>query len=166
MAGLTWQVLLMHWRGYKMVLICIGIIAAVFAADYWIKNRIEADGNLPRKICKGRIRLQRFHNRGAALNLGEKKQKLVATVSVILTLFVLALLIISFGKRGNTLLKLSLSLLLGGAFSNTYDRLKRRYVVDYLSFQVRWKRLAGIVFNLSDFCIMAGALAACLAGIK
>lgn len=149
-----------------MILLCIGIIASVFAADYWIKNRIEADGNLPRTICGGRILLQRFHNRGAALNLGQKRQKLVAAVSVTLTLLVFALLIISFGKRGNALLKLSLSLLLGGAFSNTYDRLKRRYVVDYISFQARWKRLTGIVFNLSDFCIMAGALAACLAGMK
>ncbi|MCI8789255.1 MAG: signal peptidase II [Lachnospiraceae bacterium] len=50
----------------------------------------------------------------------------------------------------------------GGAFSNTYDRWKRRYVVDYLTFNVRWKPLGRVVFNLSDFCIMIGALCAVL----
>ena len=64
----------------------------------------------------------------------------------------------SLGQKGNRLLRLGLSLLLGGAFSNTYDRLRRRYVVDYLTFNVRWKPLRRVVFNLSDFCIMIGAL--------
>ena len=34
------------------------------------------------------------------------------------------------GMRGKKLLKAGLSLLLGGAFSNTYDRVMREYVVD------------------------------------
>ena len=71
-----------------------------------------------------------------------------------------AVFVCSLGQRGNRLLRLGLSLLLGGAFSNTYDRLKRRYVVDYLTFNVRWKPLRRVVFNLSDFCILIGALLA------
>ena len=35
---------------------------------------------------------------------------------------------------------------------------KRKYVVDYVSFGVKWKRLRNVVFNLSDFCIIIGAL--------
>ena len=54
-------------------------------------------------------------------------------------------------------MKLGLSLLLGGAFSNTYDRLKRNYVVDYVSFQTPFKRLNSIIFNVSDFLIAIGA---------
>ena len=49
------------------------------------------------------------------------------------------------------MLKTGLSLILGGAYSNTYDRLFRKYVVDYVSFEVRNPRLRNIVFNLSDF---------------
>ena len=56
------------------------------------------------------------------------------------------------------MMKTGLALLLGGALSNTYDRLKRKYVVDYFSFGVKWKRLRNIVFNISDFCILAGTL--------
>lgn len=63
---------------------------------------------------------------------------------------------------GNRLLRVGLALLLGGAFSNTYDRLKRKYVVDYLSFGVRWKGLRRIVFNVSDFCILIGAMLSAL----
>ena len=60
------------------------------------------------------------------------------------------------------MLRVGLSLLLGGAFSNTYDRLKRKYVVDYVSFGVKWKKLRQVVFNISDFCIITGALLAIL----
>ena len=48
--------------------------------------------------------------------------------------------------------------MLGGAFSNTYDRLKRKYVVDYVSFPVKNEKIRNVVFNISDFCIMIGAL--------
>lgn len=145
-----------------MIFIFAGIAAAVFAADTAIKNMVEKSGNLPRSVWKGRIVLQKYHNKGAMLNFGEKRRKLVAAVSVLLTLFVLAVFILSLGQRGNNLLRTGLALLLGGAFNNTYDRLKRRYVVDYISFQVKWKRFANIVFNLSDFCILAGAMISCL----
>lgn len=145
-----------------MVYVCIGLAALVFAADLLIKNRIEKEEGLPRTALGGKILLQRYHNRGAALNFLEKRPRLVTWLSVFLTLFSLFLFVLSLGRRGNRLLQLSLALLLGGAFSNTYDRLRRKYVVDYVSFRVGWKRLAGVVFNLSDFCIIVGALLACL----
>ena len=56
------------------------------------------------------------------------------------------------------MMKFGLSLLLGGAFSNTYDRLKRGYVVDYFRVNVPVKRIRKLIFNISDFCIMIGAL--------
>lgn len=146
-----------------MVYVCIGLAALVFAVDLLIKNRIEKDEGLPRTALGGKILLQRYHNKGAALNFLEKRPRLVTSLSVLLTLLSLLLLALSLGRRGNRFLQLSLALLLGGAFSNTYDRLKRKYVVDYVSFRVRWKRLAGVVFNLSDFCIIVGAMLACLA---
>mgnify|MGYP002703386756 CR=1 FL=1 len=145
-----------------MIFLFIGIAAAVFAADAAIKSRVEKSGSLPQSVWKGRILLQKYHNKGAMLNLLEKRQKLVAALSVLLTLFVLAVFVLSLGQRGNNLLRTGLALLLGGAFNNTYDRLKRRYVVDYISFQVKWKWFANIVFNLSDFCILAGAMICCL----
>lgn len=142
------------------ILICAGMVMGIFAGDLWIKNQIErkAVEGETKELFGGRLLLRKHHNRGAALNFGESRRSVVAAVSVILTVFAAAALLLSFGWKGNRLLRLGLSLLLGGAFSNTYDRLKRKYVVDYVSFGVKWKRLRQIVFNVSDFCIIIGAL--------
>ena len=66
--------------------------------------------------------------------------------------------IFSFGTVGKGMLKFGLSLLLGGAFSNTYDRLRRGYVVDYFRLNVPAKRIWNLIFNISDFCIVIGAV--------
>ena len=147
-----------------IILSCGAIILSIFAGDFWIKNQVEqkrAEGET-REILGGRLLLRRYHNRGAALNFGERRRPLVAAVSVLLTLAALGALILSLGQKGNGMLRVGLSLLLGGAFSNTYDRLKRKYVVDYVSFGVKWKKLRQVVFNISDFCIITGALLAIL----
>ena len=145
-----------------MILICIAIIVGVFTTDLIIKNKVEESKNLPRIAGRGRFLLKRYHNKGAFLNLGEKNSKIVTVLSLMLSALASGILIFSFGSHGNNLLRIGLSLLLGGAFSNTYDRLKRKYVVDYLSFRVKYKPLAGIVYNISDFCIMIGALLGCI----
>lgn len=147
-----------------IILSCGAIILSIFAGDFWIKNQVEqkrAEGET-REILGGRLLLRRYHNRGAALNFGDRRRSLVAAVSVLLTLAALGALILSLGQKGNGMLRVGLSLLLGGAFSNTYDRLKRKYVVDYVSFGVKWKKLRQVVFNISDFCIITGALLAVL----
>ena len=133
-----------------IILSCGAIILSIFAGDFWIKNQVEqkrAEGET-REILGGRLLLRRYHNRGAALNFGERRRPLVAAVSVLLTLAALGALILSLGQKGNGMLRVGLSLLLGGAFSNTYDRLKRKYVVDYVSFGVKWKKLRQVVFNI------------------
>lgn len=132
--------------------------------DLWLKGWVEkriAKGE-DRLLLSGKLIIRKHHNRGAMLNAGQKRSSLVAALSLILTIAVTGLFFLSLGYRGNNLLKVGLSLLLGGAFSNTYDRLRRRYVVDYLSFGVKWPRIREIVFNLSDFFIIIGALLAAL----
>lgn len=153
-------------------------VIGIFLGDLWIKDRIEGSdtdksGNVlsrgregdcrkPMTLAGGRIRIRKYHNEGAMLNLGQRRRKAVAALSVALTGAVGGMFLCSLGQRGNRLLRAGLALLLGGAFSNTYDRLKRRYVVDYLTFQVGWKPLGRVVFNLSDFAIMIGAMLAVL----
>jgi signal peptidase II len=145
--------------------IYIGVVALVFAGELLIKNDMD-HRKLPQsgeqELLGGKLLLRRYHNRGMALNLGEKRRGLVAAMSVVLTGVMAVLFLLSLGQRGNHLLRAGLAILLGGAFSNTYDRLKRKYVVDYISFGVRWKKLRNVVFNISDFCIIIGALLAAL----
>lgn len=144
------------------------IIATIFISDFIIKNHIEKNyqekPSIP--VLKDHILLRKYHNYGAALNLGAARKNLVIFSSVILTLAAAVMFVLSFSHRGNGLLRLGLSLLLGGAFSNTYDRLKRGYVVDYLSFRTPFPKLNSVIFNLSDFGILIGALFIVLGDLK
>ena len=143
------------------------IVALIFAGELGIKNYVEKKRNAgeEKEICKGRILLRKYHNKGACMNLGEKKSNVVAGLSLILTAALALVFLFTVTRHGHGWLKAGLSLLLGGAFSNTYDRLKRKYVVDYFSFGVKWEPLRAIVFNISDFCILIGALIIAIKGM-
>lgn len=135
------------------------IAALLCGADSLIKYAIERnhpDGEL-RPALHGKIIIRKFHNKGAMLNLGASRQQTMAVLSVIFTVFMTGVYVGTLGTRGRHMLKTGLSLILGGAYSNTYDRLFRKYVVDYVSFEVCNPRLRNIVFNLSDFGIMIGS---------
>lgn len=140
--------------------VCLGIMGAIFLMDLLVKNYVERIGveGEARNLLGGVFLLRKHHNRGMMLNLGQRRRKTVAGISLMIVVIALVLFVISLGQRGNTLLRVGFSLLLGGAFSNTYDRLCRKYVVDYLSLGVRWRWLRKVVFNLSDLCIMIGAV--------
>lgn len=150
-----------------MTIACLFILAGIFWGDFFLKNYIEChvEEREERQICRGKLLIRKHHNKGMMLNAGQQKRRLVAALSLALTVVVAVVFLLSLGHRGNHLLRLGLSLLLGGAFSNTYDRLRRGYVVDYLSFPVKWKGLRNVVFNISDFCIMIGALISALGAL-
>ena len=147
-------------------MIYLGIIGSIFILECLIKAIGEKKGKIgvTKPVCGGKILLKKFHNKGFALNVGEKKQKAVAAVSLLLTLLVTAGVLL-FGNKWNGLIKTGLSFVLGGAYSNTYDRLFRTYVVDYVSFGVKNPKLRRIVFNIADFCIMIGAILVVIGGI-
>jgi signal peptidase II len=113
-----------------MTVVCLVILAGIFWGDFFLKNYIEShvDEREEREICRGEFLIRKHHNKGMMLNAGQKRRRLVAVVSLAFTLILTVVFIVSLGHRGNNLLRLGLSLLLGGAFSNTYDRLRRGYV--------------------------------------
>ena len=142
------------------ILGCSLLAMAIFIMDLLIKNYIERaeDEGGEKPLLGGRLLLHRYHNKGAFLNAGEGIRGIISVLSVVLTLGATVLFLVTFTCRGSRLLKAGLALLLGGAYSNTYDRLVRKYVVDYVSFPVKNTEIRNIVFNISDFCIMIGAL--------
>lgn len=141
-------------------MIYIFIILGIFIGELYLKNYIEKqeENKQIATILMNKIRIRKYHNFGAFLNIMEKHQKILYLLSILFTLILTLFFLLTLGQKGQRLLKFGLSLLLGGAFSNTYDRLKRKYVVDYFSFQSPFPKLNRIVFNLSDFCIMIGAM--------
>lgn len=141
-----------------------GIAAASFLIDEGMKNYVEEHDVLdtPKEILDGKAVLRRYHNKGAFLNFGEQKRKLVTLLSVLLTVAVLVMFVLTLGMHGKKLLKAGLSFLLGGAFSNTYDRVMREYVVDYVSLKTGIAAIDRVVFNLADLCILMGTMAVVL----
>lgn len=137
----------------------LSVILGIFGLEWKLKNHIEETGveGETRRKCGGFLLIRKHHNRGAFLNAGQRKRRLVMLISVLLTAVLTAVFILTLGSAGKGLLKWGLTLLLGGAYSNTYDRLMRKYVVDYVSFNVPG-RLNKVIFNVGDFCIMIGAL--------
>lgn len=139
--------------------------AAVFAADQAAKKKSrsswnEKSGGHSRKIGKKPLSatLCFSRNEGAFLNFGESTPTLVRLVSVCLTAALSTVFVLTLGKAGKGLLKTGLALLLGGAFSNTYDRMRKKAVTDYLRFDFGPEKFRRIVFNLGDFAILIGAL--------
>lgn len=134
-------------------------ILSIFMGELFLKNHIEAKvpENSEKKALHDMVILTKHRNRGAVFNIGEKRPKIVLWISVVFTILAAALFLCSLGFAGKRLLKWGFTFLLGGAFSNTYDRLKRGYVVDYFRLNAPVKRIRSLIFNLSDFCIMLGA---------
>ncbi|MBQ9091503.1 MAG: signal peptidase II, partial [Anaerotignum sp.] len=142
------------------------VTAGIFIGELLIKNHVEENWPMhgSAKGAKGFLNLRRYHNHGAFLNMGSKRKILMTSVSVGLTAGLSVFYLLTLFQTGDHLLKAGLSLLLGGAFSNTYDRLHRKYVVDYFSFRTGIKALDRVVFNLADFAIMIGALICAVCG--
>jgi signal peptidase II len=135
--------------------------AAIAGTDSLIKKQREENDTVY-EYLDGKIKIVTFHNKGAFLGGGKKKPVLVAFMSVVFTAIVATVFILTLTKRGLNMLKFGLGLLLGGAFSNTYDRIKKGYVTDYMVFEHAPGFLKNVVFNLSDFAIIIGALISAL----
>ena len=147
-------------------------LVSLFTADSIIKYRIEKEKRPGEATpcLNGKVVIRKYHNKGAMLNIGEQNQHFMAILSLVFSAFVTGIFVVTLGMKGKKLLNTGLALILGGAYSNTYDRLRRKYVVDYLSFQINTdkinnnlcKRLAqkfnAIVYNISDFGIILGSL--------
>ncbi len=133
--------------------------AVIFIGDFFIKTIVELWGSEEKRtpFLKDKLYLTKYHNKGAFLNILETKEQLVHILSAGLTMACGILFLLTLTRKGNILLKTGLTLLLGGAFSNTYDRLKRKYVVDYFGFESKNERISNLVYNISDFFIAIGA---------
>jgi len=131
------------------------LAASVLCADTVIKRKREED-KTSQTYLDGQVHIMTYHNYGAFLNSGERNPFAVKLISVILTLAMTVMFILTFTRFGSKQLRTGLALLLGGAYSNTYDRVKKGFVTDYLNFPRLPGRIRNIVFNISDFCILAG----------
>ncbi|MCD8081942.1 MAG: signal peptidase II [Clostridiales bacterium] len=144
------------------------LIGAIAAGDQVCKARIERQDpeDFPRPLAhtKGRIWLYRSHNEGFPFGFLSRYQELVRMVPLAVTSALGGVLACLLSRPGEGLRKLGLSFLIGGSASNLYDRLARRYVIDY--FSIRVGKLGKAVLNLGDVFVFLGAATLFLAEIR
>ena len=149
-----------------MILVLVPIL--VFWLDYKVKAYIEANKKegQSEKILGGHVTLRRMSNKGAAVSLLEDKPQTVTWISGVILFFMSLGYIRGLFKKGNFAEKLSYVLILGGGLSNFFDRIKKGAVTDYFSFNIKWKWLKRLVFNISDMFIIMGSVFAVFLGAR
>ncbi|MEG0961926.1 MAG: signal peptidase II [Lachnospiraceae bacterium] len=140
------------------------IAVGIFAGDFFLKRTIDKKRKLGEqtKICQEKIVIQKYYNKGAALNFMEKYPKLLRNFGGVALLLIGIMGYALWKNKKNPSVLLGISFILGGGASNWYDRVTKGYVIDYVSFCTPWKRFNRIVFNISDFFIFLGSLMAVL----
>ena len=135
------------------------LVAAILVLDRWTKLLIQKrfDLNESITVIDGFFNITYVRNTGVAFGIFSSISS--PAKSVLLSLFTAcaAVVVVTYSVRspaGNRLLQIALSLILGGALGNLYDRLAYRYVVDFLEFYAgsyHWPS-----FNVADSAISIG----------
>lgn len=109
-------------------------------------------------VIPGFFNITRIHNKGAIFGTFQQTgNTLVFALLTAASLAALAFVVYYFFRTpaSDKVMKVSLSLIMAGAFGNQFDRLVRGHVIDFLDFyigQAHWP-----FFNVADSCITIGA---------
>ena len=103
-----------------------------------------------------KVVLRKVHNKGFCLDTLDKYPAVVSAVSALLSGGIAVWAYQLFQKRGRWLEKAGITILGAGAFSNTFDRIIRGYVVDYFGIKTKNSKLSKITANLADVYILTG----------
>jgi len=132
----------------------------VFLADRWTKRLVAARIAMYThiQIIPGFFRLTHKENTGAAFSLfadSPSRWRTALLIGFSLIAMVIVSVLLWKQSRALTLTGTALSLILGGAAGNFWDRVAHGRVVDFLLFY--YKQYQWPVFNLADSCIVIGA---------
>jgi signal peptidase II len=137
-------------------------LLAVFVVllDRWTKRLVAAHIAMYThiQVIPGFFRITHTENTGAAFSLFADSPSHWKT-AMLISFSVLAMIVVSVllwkQSRALTMTGIALSLILGGAVGNLWDRVASGRVVDFLLFYV--KSYQWPVFNLADSAIVVGA---------
>lgn len=136
----------------------LSIAAIVVAFDLYSKHLVQsALAYGEHVLVTGFFDLVLYHNEGAAFSFlaaaGGWQRVFFSAIAVIASVIILRLLLKHPQQK---LFCLALSLILGGALGNLYDRVTLGYVVDFLFFHYQsWYWPA---FNVADSAITVGVI--------
>jgi len=120
----------------------------------------DADKPEVKDIFGGKIRLRRLHNKGIMCGKLADHSDKIKYVSIGVTAVILAHFIVYMFHKETNGYKWAFTFILSGALSNTIDRIRHGYVVDYFSINTKKDKKKTLVYNLGDICLFIGALIA------
>lgn len=137
------------------------LILSIFLADQLTKLIIKKNMIVyqSKEVIKGFFNITYIHNKGAIFGfLAHSQNPYISLFLMLASLGALALIVYYFIKipSEEKNLKISFSLILGGAVGNLFDRVVQGYVIDFLDFHIR--KFHWPAFNLADASITIGAL--------
>lgn len=121
-----------------------------------VARTVELYESVP--VIPGFFNITRIHNKGAIFGtFSQTGNSLVFILLTAASIAALALVVYYFLKTPSSdkLMKISLTLIMAGAFGNQFDRLVRGHVIDFLDFYVGQSHYP--FFNAADSCITVGA---------
>lgn len=133
--------------------------AGLFAADQAVKKYVEENlkTGQERKLLYSVV-LRNVHNNGAVLNVLSAYPAVVRWESAAAAGCVTVLQAAAVLRRCGFWKKTGLMFLTAGAWSNTWDRIRRGYVVDYIGIGKGETYFSRITYNLADFFIGIGCI--------
>lgn len=135
----------------KEILILISIIAVDQLTKFWATNALQSHTI---EVIPDFFRLLYVENDGAAWSMLSGKMWVFYVVTIIYLVFFSYYL---FKKTTiNSLLRLSIIFIIAGTLGNFIDRLRLKYVVDFISFNIFGYDFP--VFNVADMAIVLGAI--------
>ena len=139
---------------YAMVTVLLAEI------DLYIKRFVEKEVRAGEEelVCKDRVIIRKVYNKGFALNTLEEKSSVVKWISLGVC-GIIAGYVMNVWKNSSSIIKnTAAALVLAGGISNTYERVKKNYVVDYFGFRTKSKKFNRVTFNLGDMFIFLGGI--------
>ena len=135
------------------------ITVAIIVADQWTKALVES--RIPERavvpVVRGFFNLTNTKNSGAVFGIFSEssvwwKTPLLIVISI--ALLTVVVILVARTAKLHWAMAIGLSLILGGALSNLYDRMRAGMVEDFLDFYIRGYHWA--TFNVADSAIVVG----------
>lgn len=120
-----------------------------------IKAKERLKNQNKKTILNGNINLELYENKGIIFGHLRNKKELVMFLNIVSLVITVAMFVFSVFKIGtNKIFATGISIFLGGAIGNIYDRIKQGSVIDFFSFKFK----PNIIFNLADMFIFLGSI--------
>jgi signal peptidase II len=144
--------------GMEVVIVIIGLFIDRLTKIWAIKDLKKIDEIV---VVKNIFSFQYLENPGAAWGILANKTLFLSILTFIVICFMVFFLIKQ--KVNSELLRVSFSLIIGGALGNLYDRMTYKYVIDFL--MLHYKDIYYFpTFNIADMMVVFGSflLAGCI----